>query len=130
LDPQRRPPLGESSGYGRKSKTGVKVWDLDQGLFYLITKSKLVIGGTLPRGEKKHGDTDDLCIVKTVKFVLPFECQPFRPSVIILSVIISRRTANDLVPYCINPVQSLAFSGQESTICSTGNPTRSSGSTA
>jgi len=95
----------------------VKVWDLDQGLFYLITKSKLDIGGTLPRGERKSTeDTDDLCIVKTVKFVLPFECQPFRPSVIILSVIISRRTANDLVPYCINPVQSLAFSGQESTI--------------
>ena len=78
----------------------MKVWDLDQGLFFLMTKSKLKghIGPAPKGGEKENKDTDVFMYSRTVKFVLPFEYQLFRPSVITLSVIISRRTANDLVP--------------------------------
>ena len=79
------------------------VWDLDQGLFFLMTKSKLKghIGpaqGLSQRERKENKDTDVFMYSRTVKFVLPFEYQLFRPSVITLSVITSRRTANDLVP--------------------------------
>jgi hypothetical protein len=81
----------------------VKVWELNQGLFFLMTKSKLKghIGpaqGLSQKGEKREQGHGRFMYSRTVKFVLPFEYQLFRPRVITLSVITSRRTANDLVP--------------------------------
>jgi hypothetical protein len=54
--------------------------------------------GTLPKGGKREQGHGRFMYSRTVKFVLPFEYQFFRPRVITLSVITSRRTANDLVP--------------------------------